>query len=47
MSYVQHVLQPGETVRHTATIHWIVYWPGALCLLGAIVGLYVLSPRGL
>ena len=37
MSYVQHVLQPGETVRHTATIHWIVYWPGALCAVGAII----------
>jgi uncharacterized membrane protein YdbT with pleckstrin-like domain len=37
MSYVQRVLQPGETIRHTASIHWIVYWPGALCLLGAIV----------
>ena len=37
MSYVQRVLQPGETIRHTASIHWIVYWPGALLLLGAIV----------
>jgi uncharacterized membrane protein YdbT with pleckstrin-like domain len=33
MSYVQRVLQPGEQVRHTASIHWIVYWPGALCLV--------------
>ena len=33
MSYVQHVLQPGEQVRHTASIHWIVYWPGALMLI--------------
>jgi uncharacterized membrane protein YdbT with pleckstrin-like domain len=37
MSYVKHVLQPGEEVRHTASIHWIVYWPGALCLLAAVV----------
>jgi uncharacterized membrane protein YdbT with pleckstrin-like domain len=36
MSYVQRVLQPGEIVRHTATIHWIVYWPAALCVVGAI-----------
>jgi uncharacterized membrane protein YdbT with pleckstrin-like domain len=28
MSYVQRVLQPGEQVRHTSSIHWIVYWPG-------------------
>src|SRR5262249_24411234 len=33
MSYVKHVLQPGEQVRHTASIHWIVYWPGALMLI--------------
>jgi hypothetical protein len=32
MSYVQRVLQPGEVVRHTAAVHWIVYWPGALCM---------------
>ena len=37
MGYVERVLQPGETIRHTASIHWIVYWPGALLLLGAIV----------
>src|SRR3954449_7701582 len=37
MSYVQRVLQPGEEVRHTASIHWVVYWPGALVLILAIV----------
>src|SRR5688572_18089020 len=35
MSYVQRVLQPGETVRHVTSIHWIVYWPGALLLIVA------------
>ena len=35
MSYVQRVLQPGEVVRHTATTHWIVYWPGATCVIAA------------
>jgi uncharacterized membrane protein YdbT with pleckstrin-like domain len=35
MSYVQRVLQPGEVVRHTASTHWIVYWPGALCMVAA------------
>lgn len=39
MSYVQRVLQPGETVRHTASIHWIVYWPGVLSLVLACVSL--------
>jgi len=37
MSYVQKVLQPGETVRHVASIHWIVYWPGAFMLFLALV----------
>jgi uncharacterized membrane protein YdbT with pleckstrin-like domain len=39
MSYVQRVLQPGEVVRHTAAIHWIVYWPGALCIIAAVAAL--------
>jgi uncharacterized membrane protein YdbT with pleckstrin-like domain len=36
MSYVKRVLQPGEVIRHTASIHWIVYWPGALFILAAL-----------
>ena len=32
MSYVQRVLQPDEIVRHTASLHWIVYLPGATFL---------------
>lgn len=35
MSYVQKVLQPGETIRRIASVHWIVYLPGALLLLFA------------
>ena len=42
MSYVQHVLQPGEQVRRISRIHWIVYWPGiAAALLGVVA--YALS----
>jgi len=37
MSYVQKVLQPGEKVVHTASIHWFVYWPGAVVLVLAAV----------
>ena len=37
MSYVEHILQPGEQVRHISSIHWIVCWPGvAVALLAAI-----------
>ena len=39
MSYVQSVLQPGETVRHVASVHWIAFWPGAVFLFLAIVTL--------
>ena len=35
MSYVQHVLQPGEKVIHTASLHWIVYCPGLIYLIFA------------
>ena len=44
MSYVQRVLQPGEVVRHTASTHWIVYWPGAVCMVAAGAVL-LLGPR--
>jgi uncharacterized membrane protein YdbT with pleckstrin-like domain len=27
MSYVDKILQPGETVRHAAYIHWFIYLP--------------------
>ena len=37
MSYVQRILQPGEILRHTASIHWIVYWLGTLFLFLALV----------
>jgi uncharacterized membrane protein YdbT with pleckstrin-like domain len=35
MSYVQHVLQPGETIRHQTKLHWMVYVPGLLLLIVA------------
>jgi len=44
MSYVQRVLQPGEVVRYTASTHWIVYWPGAVCMIAAVAVL-LFGPR--
>jgi uncharacterized membrane protein YdbT with pleckstrin-like domain len=44
MSYVQSVLQPGEHVRHTARLHWIMYWPGLAFMLAALV-VFVLAER--
>jgi uncharacterized membrane protein YdbT with pleckstrin-like domain len=40
MSYVQRVLQPGEQVRMTATIHWITYLPGFTMLVLAVAALF-------
>ena len=38
MSYVQKVLQPGENLVFTGTIHWLVYLTAILfALLGAVV----------
>jgi uncharacterized membrane protein YdbT with pleckstrin-like domain len=35
--YVQRVLQPGEKVWHVSSIHWIVYWPGVVAAVAAVV----------
>ncbi len=34
--YVDEILQPGEQVRYSSTIHGIVYLPGLLCWLAAL-----------
>ena len=38
MGYVERVLQPGETIRHISRIHWVVYLPGLLLCLIAVIG---------
>jgi uncharacterized membrane protein YdbT with pleckstrin-like domain len=43
MRYVDSVLQPGETIRHVATIHWILYLPGMALLVAALI-VFVLAP---
>src|SRR5262245_59959931 len=45
MSYVQHVLQPGEQVRRISSIHWIVYWPGVVVALLAVVAYWFSETR--
>jgi uncharacterized membrane protein YdbT with pleckstrin-like domain len=40
MSYVQSVLQPGEQVRHTAKLHWVLYWPGIAFSIAALVAFF-------
>jgi uncharacterized membrane protein YdbT with pleckstrin-like domain len=37
MRYVDSVLQPGEVVRHVASLHWTLYAPGLLLWIAAAV----------
>src|SRR5580658_7415437 len=42
-SYVEKVLQPGETVRYAGTLNWVIFLPGFALLAFAIVGLIVMA----
>ena len=42
MSYVDSVLQPGETVLRRGRLHWIVYVRGLLLLL--LAGIILVTP---
>jgi uncharacterized membrane protein YdbT with pleckstrin-like domain len=46
MGYLQHVLQPGETVLQEGRLHWFIYWKAVLFLIiaCAIAALYFLTP---
>jgi len=37
MSYLQRILQPGETLRYVGRLHWIVYLPGLALFAVAVV----------
>jgi uncharacterized membrane protein YdbT with pleckstrin-like domain len=37
MSYVQKILEPGESVTHVTRTHWLVYLPAIFLLLLGIV----------
>jgi uncharacterized membrane protein YdbT with pleckstrin-like domain len=44
MRYVDHVLQPGETIRHVTTVSWVGYLPGLFLWLVALVLLIFIAP---
>jgi uncharacterized membrane protein YdbT with pleckstrin-like domain len=44
MPYVDSVIQPGETVRYMATIHWVIYLRGLGLLVVAFV-VWLLTPE--
>jgi uncharacterized membrane protein YdbT with pleckstrin-like domain len=39
--YVDEILQPGEKLLYSTTVHWIVYLPGLFSLIVAIAALVV------
>jgi uncharacterized membrane protein YdbT with pleckstrin-like domain len=39
MRYIDHILQPGETLAYTTTLHWIVYLPAIGLWLLAFISL--------
>jgi len=41
MRYIDHILQPGETVAYTTTLHWVVYLPAIAPWLLAFIALTV------
>lgn len=45
--YVQHVLQPGETVVFETKVHWLIYLPALFFFLFVIAGaaIYVIEPE--
>lgn len=40
MSYVRKTLQPGETVIYQTRLHWIVFLPAIVVLIGGFVAVF-------
>jgi uncharacterized membrane protein YdbT with pleckstrin-like domain len=45
MRYVDHVLQPGETIRGATSVSWVGYLPGLLLWVLALIVLIFVAPR--
>jgi hypothetical protein len=44
--YIDHILQPGETVAYTTNLHWIVYLPAIGLWLLALIAITVGAATG-
>ena len=44
MGYVEHILQPGEEIKHVSRLTWIIYLPGIAWLIVGLIGLMLLPP---
>ena len=42
--YIEEILQPGERVLYSTTIHWIVYLPGLVGWIAAVT--FLVLQRG-
>ena len=40
MAYFDKVVRPGETLRHSGELHWIIYLPGALLILVGLMFMF-------
>jgi uncharacterized membrane protein YdbT with pleckstrin-like domain len=41
LSYIKHVLQPGEAVRYQGSTHWMLYFPAILLAAVAAITLII------
>ncbi len=46
MRYIDQILQPGETVTYSTTLHWIVYLPAIGLWLLAVIAFTASGPTG-
>src|SRR5262245_17823850 len=46
MRYIDHILQPGETLAYTTTLHWVVYLPAIGLWLLAFIAITVGGATG-
>jgi uncharacterized membrane protein YdbT with pleckstrin-like domain len=44
MRYVDHVLQPGETIRHVTSVSWVGFLPGLFLWIVAVLLLIFIAP---
>ena len=40
MRYIERILQPGETLLYSGTIHWVIYLPGIVLWIAAVAVAY-------
>lgn len=44
MRYIERILQPGEKLLYSGTIHWVIYMPAIILSLAALALLTLVKP---